>query len=79
MQRMTSFLRQMYINCISANVRNAKSACSKCPPYAGFKYHGAIRNESVPKIIINNIVNYLFKTAISILEISNHNSSSIRA
>ena len=60
MQRMTSFLPQMYINCISANVRNAKSACSKCPPYAGFKYHGAIRNESVPKIIINNIVNYFF-------------------
>jgi len=31
-------------------------------------------DESVPKIIINNTMNLLFKTAISILVISNHNS-----
>ena len=31
-------------------------------------------NESVQKIIMNNTVNLLFKTAISILVISNHNS-----
>jgi len=31
-------------------------------------------DESVPKIIINNTMNLLFKIAISILVISNHNS-----
>ena len=31
-------------------------------------------NETVPKIIINNTVNLLFKTAVSIFLISNHNS-----
>jgi len=31
-------------------------------------------NESVPKIIINSTINLLFKTAISILAISNRNS-----
>jgi len=34
----------------------------------------AIGNESVPKIIINNAINLLFKTAISISVISNHSS-----
>ena len=33
-----------------------------------------IRNESVPKIIVNNTLNLLLKTAISILVISNRNS-----
>jgi len=31
-------------------------------------------NESVPKIILNSTINLLFKTAISILAISNRNS-----
>ena len=34
----------------------------------------SIDNESVPKIIINNAINLSYKTAISILLISNHNS-----
>jgi len=33
-----------------------------------------IANESVPKIIINSTINFIFKGAISILVISNHNS-----
>jgi len=33
-----------------------------------------IGNDSVPKIIINNTISLFFKTAISILVISNHNS-----
>ena len=33
-----------------------------------------IGNESVPKIIINNTTNLFFKTAVSILLISNHSS-----
>jgi len=33
----------------------------------------AIGNESVPKIIINDTIRLFFKTAISILVISNHN------
>jgi len=33
-----------------------------------------IENENVPKITINGILNLLFKVAISILLISNHNS-----
>jgi len=37
-------------------------------------YLTAIGNESVPKIIINNAINLLFKTAISISVISNHGS-----
>ena len=31
-------------------------------------------NESVPKIMINNTTNLFFKTAVSILQISSHNS-----
>jgi len=31
-------------------------------------------NESVPKIIINDTINFFFRTAISILVISNYNS-----
>ena len=34
-----------------------------------------IGNESVPKIIINDTINLLFKAAINILAISNHSSS----
>ena len=30
LKRVTSFLPQMLIVCISANVHNVKSACSKC-------------------------------------------------
>ena len=34
----------------------------------------SVANESVPKIIVNNTINLLFQTAISIWVISNHNS-----
>ena len=33
-----------------------------------------VGNENVPKIITNNRINLLFKTAINILVVSNHNS-----
>jgi len=33
----------------------------------------AVGNESEPKIIINDMMNLFFKTAVSILVISNHN------
>ena len=40
-----------------------------------FLSRAEIGNESMPKIIMNNTINLLFfKTAISILIISNHNS-----
>jgi len=38
------------------------------------KFLTAIGNEGVPKIIINNAINFFFKTVISILVISNHHS-----
>jgi len=38
------------------------------------KYTACIGNESVPKIVINHTINVFFKTAISILLISSHNS-----
>jgi len=36
-----------------------------------------IGNESVPKNMINNTINLFFKTAISVLIVSNHNSSRV--
>jgi len=34
----------------------------------------SVANASVPKVIVNNTINLLFQTAISVLVISNHNS-----